>query len=217
MQWNPTRQHLCWIPAATIQAHSESPRTPQAVCISRSLPKHSASPSYLSPNTPLGNPRSVCSRSLPGWSVTFCHFSFFIQLHTHTLLGHFPYSLIYLPRTLPYKICVSVLRPWSCRFFMGSKRHTSHILHSFCFFLISSGSSKYKMFEHFKEKLLNLINKTIYFPLASFSEKLETLRCKDSAGDRNWHGKIHHKQLESGWLISNWKKICIKEHAWKSQ
>lgn len=61
------------------------------------------------------------------------------------------------------------------------------------------------------------MNKTTYFPLASFSEKLETFWCKDSAGGRNWHGKIHHKQLESGWVISNWKKVCIKETAWQPQ
>lgn len=36
------------------------------------------------------------------------------------------------------------------------------------------------------------MDKTTYFPPASFSEKLETSQCKDSAGGRSWHGKIHH-------------------------
>lgn len=138
---------------------------------------------------------------------------------TYSLLGYFPGCSIYLPRILSSKIWVSVLNFWSSRSFGKKKTHISHITY-FALFLLLPHLFPFLQTKDilvFQSKASGWMNETIYFPLASLSEKLETFWCKDSAGGRNWHGKIHHKQLESGWVISNWKKVCIKEIAWQPQ
>lgn len=64
---------------------------------------------------------------------------------TYTLLRHFPDCPIYLPRIPSSKIWVSLLN-FGPVAFLERKRLISHILQSFCFFLISSLSSKQKIF-----------------------------------------------------------------------
>lgn len=103
------------------QSHSESPRTPQAVTISGSSPKHPASPSCLSPNTHLGNPRSVCSRSLPDLSH-FAPFLFLTELHTRTPWP-FPWQPNIPSQDSTFQNLSLCPQPLVQQIFMGSKRH----------------------------------------------------------------------------------------------
>lgn len=125
------------------QPHTEYPRAPEAVPISVSLPKHPASPKSQAPNAPLEN-RSICSGSLPDLSH-YAPTDSWVQFHIHT-----PWTFSWLPNipsqdSIFQNLCASA-QLLVQQVFLGRKRHISHILLSFCFFLISSPSSKQKIF-----------------------------------------------------------------------
>lgn len=126
-----------------------------------------------------------------------------VQFHSHH--SHFPASPMHLPRTPHSKIWVSVLNSWSNRVKQVS--------------FPNPPAPPHKSYLSISKKTFWIIwtKQPVFFPLASFTELFETLWCKDSAGGRNCHGKNHHKQLESAWVIRNWKKTCIKENVWQPQ
>lgn len=147
-----------WHDPSPISMANESPWTSHTVPISVFLPRHPDSPSCLSQGTHSGNSNSICSSPY----IIISHFLpplSLIQFHTYILS---PSSC--QPNAPSWDSTFQNLSPCPHPLLRKIKGRIVICSLYFCFFPSSSCSAKWNVFAYSKWKLLNHMDRNLFFP-----------------------------------------------------